>query len=250
MKMAAYAPMRKALHPSSPIPDALPYFQLVTLPGLGLKLPKRGHRMTVQIKADGNANLFGSLRMIAAMAVFAIEDALIKALSATLPMGQIMIIFGSFGAVLFALIARSKGQSLRNPDVLSKPMRIRVGFEITGRLFYFLALALIPLSAATVILHPSSSSRRTDIWSSRCSSPTKAVTLDIVCLVWCWTCTRVLSCATVVRIEFYCSVRVRREGSSWRLVYPALSSKAKLRLWYCQASHTHARRKSSCRCTV
>ena len=108
--------------------------------------------MTVQIKADGNANLFGSLWMIAAMAVFAIEDALIKALSATLPMGQIMIIFGSFGAVLFALIARSKGQSLRNPDVLSKPMRIRVGFEITGRLFYFLALALIPLSAATVIL--------------------------------------------------------------------------------------------------
>ena len=108
--------------------------------------------MSVQIKADGNANLIGSLWMIAAMAVFAIEDALIKAVSATLPMGQILIIFGGFGAAIFALIARSKGQSLRNPDVLSKPMRIRVGFEITGRLFYFLALAMIPLSAATVIL--------------------------------------------------------------------------------------------------
>jgi len=108
--------------------------------------------MSVQIKADGNANLIGSLWMIAAMAVFAIEDALIKAVSATLPMGQILIIFGGFGAAIFALIARSKGQSLRNPDVLSKPMRIRAGFEITGRLFYFLALAMIPLSAATVIL--------------------------------------------------------------------------------------------------
>ena len=108
--------------------------------------------MSVQIKADGNANLIGSLWMIAAMAVFAIEDALIKAVATTLPMGQILIIFGGFGAALFALIARSKGQSLRNPDVLSKPMRIRVCFEITGRLFYFLALAMIPLSAATVIL--------------------------------------------------------------------------------------------------
>ena len=41
------------------------------------------------------------------------------------------------------------------PDVFSKPMRIRVFFEITARLFYTLAISLIPLSAATVIMQAS-----------------------------------------------------------------------------------------------
>ncbi len=97
-------------------------------------------------------NLIGSLWMIVAMAIFAVEDSLIKVVSTTLPMGQIMVIFGTVGAVIFALIARFKNEAILNPDVLSKPMRIRVFFEVFGRLFYFLALALIPLSAATVIL--------------------------------------------------------------------------------------------------
>lgn len=35
---------------------------------------------------------------------------------------------------------------------LSNPMRVRMGFEISGRLFYLLALALTPLSLATMIL--------------------------------------------------------------------------------------------------
>lgn len=108
--------------------------------------------MTLDIDTGNRANLSGSLWMIAAMAIFAIEDAFIKAASVTVPIGQVLIIFGSGGAILFALIAWAKQESLRNPDVLSKPMRVRVGFEIMGRLFYVLAIALIPLSAATVIL--------------------------------------------------------------------------------------------------
>ncbi len=108
--------------------------------------------MTLDIDTGNRANLLGSLWMIAAMAIFAIEDAFIKAASVTVPIGQVLIIFGGGGAILFALIARAKHESLRNPEVLSKPMRVRVGFEIMGRLFYVLAIALIPLSAATVIL--------------------------------------------------------------------------------------------------
>lgn len=108
--------------------------------------------MTLDIDTGNRANLLGSLWMIAAMAIFAIEDAFIKAASVTVPIGQVLIIFGGGGAILFVLIARAKHESLRNPDVLSKPMRVRVGFEIMGRLFYVLAIALIPLSAATVIL--------------------------------------------------------------------------------------------------
>ena len=44
------------------------------------------------------------------------------------------------------IIARAQGDALMTPDVLSRAMRVRVFFEITGRLFYVLALALIPLS--------------------------------------------------------------------------------------------------------
>lgn len=86
------------------------------------------------------------------MAAFALEDALIKAASQTLPVGLILIIFGFGGALVFACFALYNKEPLFNPDVFSKPMRLRVVFEIVGRLFYFLAIAYIPLSVATVIL--------------------------------------------------------------------------------------------------
>lgn len=90
--------------------------------------------------------------MIAAMAVFAVEDAFIKAASVTLPVGQVLVIFGLGGALVFAALALFNKEPLYTADVVSRPMCIRVIFEIIGRLFYVLALSLIPLSAATVIL--------------------------------------------------------------------------------------------------
>lgn len=106
------------------------------------------------LKTDTPArlNAIGAAWMIVAMAAFALEDALVKAVSDLLPVGQIMMLFGLGGAALFAIIARAQGDALMTPDVLSRAMRVRVFFEITGRLFYVLALALIPLSTATVIL--------------------------------------------------------------------------------------------------
>lgn len=108
--------------------------------------------MTHHIATDRKANLAGSIWMIAAMAIFAIEDAFIKAVSEVLPVGQVLIIFGLGGALVFACLALINREPLFSPDVVSRPMCIRVVFEITGRLFYVLALSLIPLSAATVIL--------------------------------------------------------------------------------------------------
>ena len=98
------------------------------------------------------ADLTGSLFMILAMALFAIEDAFIKTAARSLPVGQVLILFGLGGAAIFAALLWRNGQPLFVPDILSRPMRIRVVFEVTGRLFYTLAIALIPLSAATVIL--------------------------------------------------------------------------------------------------
>jgi len=99
-----------------------------------------------------HANLKGSLWMIAAMIAFAVEDALVKAVSDAHPVGQVLVLFGLGGAVLFAIVARTQNQPLWNPDVLSKAMCVRVVFEVVGRLFYVLALALTPLSSTTAIL--------------------------------------------------------------------------------------------------
>lgn len=104
------------------------------------------------ISADHRENLLGGSLMIGAMAAFAAEDALIKAASDTLPTGQILILFGLGGALVFATLARIDGQPLFSAAVVSRTMLARVVFEVAGRLFYVLALALIPLSTATVIL--------------------------------------------------------------------------------------------------
>ncbi len=86
------------------------------------------------------------------MAFFAVEDAFVKAASSVLSVGQILTVFGAGGAVIFACLAFLKNEPLFGRDVVSRPMRIRVVFEISGRLFYVLAITLTPLSAATVIL--------------------------------------------------------------------------------------------------
>lgn len=108
--------------------------------------------MTPDIRTDPRSNLIGSGWMIAAMAFFALEDALLKGVSAVLPIWQILVLFGAGGTFLFACTAKARGERLFQPDVLSRPMKVRVLFEILGRLFYVLAIALTPLSAATVIL--------------------------------------------------------------------------------------------------
>ncbi|MBM2293897.1 DMT family transporter [Sulfitobacter pseudonitzschiae] len=90
--------------------------------------------------------------MIGAMAAFAVEDSFVKAAALTLPVGQILILFGLGGALCFALSARASGAALFPRAALLRVMQIRSLFEITGRLFYVLAIALTPLSSATVIL--------------------------------------------------------------------------------------------------
>lgn len=108
--------------------------------------------MSTYIETDRRANLVGSLWMVSAMAAFAVEDVFVKAASTALPVGQILILFGLGGAFVFACVAIRQKQRLFTADVVSRPMRLRMLFEVFGRLFYVLAIALTPLSAATVIL--------------------------------------------------------------------------------------------------
>lgn len=102
--------------------------------------------------APRSANLRGSLWMVAAMGGFAVEDMFLKAVTTHIPLGQALLIFGLTGAAVFAILTKRAGETLLHPALLSRPLLIRSSFEVAGRLFYSLAIALTPLSTASAIL--------------------------------------------------------------------------------------------------
>lgn len=90
--------------------------------------------------------------MVLAMAAFAIEDSVIKMLSVTLPVGQILILLGLAGALIFFLLALGLKKRIWTPEILTWPMHLRIMSEILGRIFYSTALAFTPLASSTMIL--------------------------------------------------------------------------------------------------
>lgn len=90
--------------------------------------------------------------MVLSMFGFALEDMFVKAASAHLPIGEILILFGAGGTLLFSFLVIRKGDCLVHRDLLSRPIILRVICEITGRLFFIFAIVLTPLSSASAIL--------------------------------------------------------------------------------------------------
>jgi drug/metabolite transporter (DMT)-like permease len=97
-------------------------------------------------------NLRGSLFMAASMAGFAVEDSFIKAAAAEVPLGQILIFMGLAGIGFFSAQAARAGDRPVPRAALSRTMALRSAFEVAGRLFYALAIALTPISVASAIL--------------------------------------------------------------------------------------------------
>ncbi len=97
-------------------------------------------------------NLRGSLFMVLAMACFSVEDAFIKAAAKSVPLGQVILLFGIFGTALFILLTLRRGEKVFHPAILSRPIFIRSICEIVGRLFFSISLVLIPLSSLSAIL--------------------------------------------------------------------------------------------------
>ncbi|MGB8814135.1 MAG: EamA/RhaT family transporter, partial [Paracoccaceae bacterium] len=86
-------------------------------------------------------NLRGSVLMVASMAGFAVEDMFLKSAAHTLPVGLILMIFGTGGMLAFAALTVQRGERVLHPAILTRPIAIRAGFEVMGRLFYTLAIA-------------------------------------------------------------------------------------------------------------
>nr|WP_256371789.1 DMT family transporter [Rubellimicrobium sp. CFH 75288] len=85
------------------------------------------------------------------MTAFAVEDAFVKAASATLPAGQILLMLGLGGGVLFGAAARRRGRRIWSAEALHPAVLGRNLAEMFGSAAYVLALALVPLVLVTAI---------------------------------------------------------------------------------------------------
>lgn len=102
-----------------------------------------------------SGNRKGAIFMVASMAGFAVEDMFIKAASAHVPVGQVLITMGLTGILVFSIMAYRAGESLLPRLFFSRIMLLRSTFEVGGRLFYALAISLTMLSSASAILQAS-----------------------------------------------------------------------------------------------
>ncbi|WP_084863678.1 DMT family transporter [Salibaculum halophilum] len=97
-------------------------------------------------------NLRGAAFMTLSMLGFAVEDALVKTVSARLPAGQIIALLGLAGAVLFWTWLALRGQRLFVRAQLAPKVLMRTGCEALGTAFFVTSLTLIPLTLASAVI--------------------------------------------------------------------------------------------------
>lgn len=96
-------------------------------------------------------NLRGIGLMIIAMVGFTLADSFVKSASKDLPVGQILLLVGVFGGLVFATLTRANGNAILARDFFLFPVMLRNGSEIVGTICYITALSKIDLSTASAI---------------------------------------------------------------------------------------------------
>ena len=99
-----------------------------------------------------DANVRGAFFMVVAMAAFSVEDMLVKAITQTLPIAQILIMLGMLGMLFFMLCATVRKERVFHPAIKERALIFRSTCEIAARLFFTLALATTSLSSTSAIL--------------------------------------------------------------------------------------------------
>ncbi len=86
------------------------------------------------------------------MAAFTMNDAITKVASASMNMGQVMLVRGLFAMLLVGLLAWHQG-ALRAPRAVLQPMLIlRVLAEVGATVCFLLALAHLPIANVSAVL--------------------------------------------------------------------------------------------------
>ena len=97
----------------------------------------------------------GAILMVIAMAGFALEDSLIKIMASDLPSGQILMMIGAGGALVFTVWAIATGQRPFAWSMLRGASGVRAVCEGMAALGFVSALALVPISLVTTIIQAS-----------------------------------------------------------------------------------------------
>jgi multidrug transporter EmrE-like cation transporter len=97
-------------------------------------------------------NLKGMGWMTLAMLAFALTDMFIKLTVDRLPVGEVLMVFGIGGALVFGIAARAQGARLLSPMLWSGPVMARNASEIVGTVCFTLALSQIELSLLSAVI--------------------------------------------------------------------------------------------------
>ncbi|MEM1376792.1 MAG: EamA/RhaT family transporter, partial [Pseudomonadota bacterium] len=90
--------------------------------------------------------------MVAAMGLFAVEDAFIKLAGQTIGIGQCLVVLCIIGVIGFASIAIRLGDNAIPSALFNKWVIIRTVGEVFGSVCFVSAIVLAPLSTASAIL--------------------------------------------------------------------------------------------------
>lgn len=126
-----------------PIDDTVPL--TVTLLTLG-----ENESMFQAIKE--NENLRCIIFMIVAMAGFAVEDAVVKQLSFTMPISEILFLVGVGGLLSFGLLAKLQKVPLGNSEIKTKKFIARTFSELAAAIFFVSTIVYASLSISAAIL--------------------------------------------------------------------------------------------------
>jgi drug/metabolite transporter (DMT)-like permease len=97
------------------------------------------------------ANRHGILYMIAGMACFIFNDALIKLASEAMPAAQLIFLRGLMASVLVLAVAHALGETRRIVQVAQRWVAARAGVDALATMLYLVALFQLPLGNITAI---------------------------------------------------------------------------------------------------
>ena len=99
-----------------------------------------------------SANRRGIAAMVAAMALFIANDALVKLASAAWPPGQVMALRGIFASAFALALVVGSGEARRVGAILRPRVLMRAAFEATVAFLFITSLAHLPLANLTAIM--------------------------------------------------------------------------------------------------
>ncbi|MDQ2067665.1 DMT family transporter [Xinfangfangia sp. CPCC 101601] len=108
--------------------------------------------MTTTAASENNR---AAAMMTGSMAFFAVEDLFLKQVAEALPPGEVLLLTGFVGAVVFWLLAARKGQKVLSAEALQPIPLTRTLAEAISAVLYILALAFAPLSMTSALLQAS-----------------------------------------------------------------------------------------------